>query len=187
MIYSNLADEKLVQLAKTDNNAIETLMGRYKGVVISLSRKYFLQGGELDDLISEGSLGLYKAILFYDETKKASFSTFAYICISRQLISAIKQSLSTKHVPLNQSLPLGEHEELSGGVDPEELFLFKEQEARLVGLLRENLSPFEFDVLNDYLAGLSYIEISKKLKVDAKKVDNALTRAKKKVRSILRG
>ncbi|MEG1804995.1 MAG: sigma-70 family RNA polymerase sigma factor [Clostridia bacterium] len=186
MEYANLSDENLAELAKSDNSAVEILIGRYKGVVISLSRKYFLQGGELDDLISEGSLGLYKAILFYDAKKNATFSTFAYICISRQLISAIKLSLSTKHIALNQSLPLYDHEEMSGGVDPEELFLFKEQEARLFGMLRENLSAFEFDVLSDYLNGLSYIEISKKYRVDAKKVDNALTRAKKKVGSILR-
>lgn len=186
MEYANYTDEKLAKLCETDNNAVEVLIGRYKGLVISLARKYFLRGGELDDLISEGSFGLFKAVRFYDEKKNASFSTFAYICVSRQLISAIKQSMSAKNVPLNQSLPLHDHEELSGGVDPEELFLFKEQEAWLFGLLRENLSEFEFDVLSDYLNGLSYIEISKKIHVESKKVDNALTRAKKKVANILR-
>ena len=186
MNYDNITDEKLAKMSKTDEIACETLITRFKGTVISLARKYYLQGGELDDLISDGMIGLYRAVLSYQEEKNATFFTYAYICISRQLFSAIRSSLSNKNVPLNQSLPIYQHEELSGGIQPEEVFLYKEAEAKLMGKLRECLSAFEFDVLNDYINGLSYQEIAVKKDCPFKKVDNALARAKKKVSSILK-
>ena len=173
-------------MSKTDDVACEVLIARFKGTVISLARKYYLQGGEIDDLISEGMIGLYRAAMSYQEEKNATFFTFAYICISRQLYSAIRSSLSNKNIPLNQSQPIYQHEELSGGVQPEELFIYKEAEAKLMGKLRECLSSFEYQVLTDYINGLAYQEISVKYDCPFKKVDNALSRAKKKVGNILK-
>ena len=186
MNYENINDEKLAKMSKSDDRACEILIVRYKGTVISLARKYYLQGGEIDDLISEGMIGLYRAVMTYQEDKNATFFTYAYICISRQLYSAIRNSLSNKNVPLNQSLPIYQHEELSGGIQPEELFIYKEGEAKLMGKLRECLSVFEFQVLTDYIEGLSYQEISDKRDCPFKKVDNALFRSKKKVNDLIK-
>ncbi len=186
MDYSSVTDENLISIGKTAEGATEELISRYKGMVISLARKYFLQGGELEDLISEGMIGLYRAIMTFEEGRKVSFSTYSYLCISRSLINAIKNSLSNKNIVLNKSVPLNEQEKTSGGVDPEEIFILKEQEEKLMEILKENLSSFEFSVLFEYMKGLSYDEMKDKLGCDKKRIDNALSRSKKKLSSIIR-
>ncbi len=184
--FNNLSDEKLVELSKKDERCSEVLITRFKAMVISLSRKFYLQGGELDDLISEGMIGLYRAITTYDPNKQVMFSTFAYVCVSRQLQNVIKSSLSKKNQAFSDYVSIDNREVIVGGVNPEELFLYKEGEAKINSLLREELSVFEYQVLSKYLDGLSYKEIAEKFNTDNKKVDNALSRARKKLASILK-
>lgn len=176
-----LSDEKLVELAKKDEKSCEILISRYKSSVISLARKYFLQGGSLEDLISEGMIGLYKAIMTYNQNSNASFSTFSYILISRQMINLVKKYANGKNLPLNNSLPIDNLDKVSGGVEPEQVYLLRESEKRFDNLLRDNLSQFEYKALNLYLNGVPYDDIAKSLSSNVKSVDNALSRAKKKI------
>lgn len=186
MEYKNLLDEKLVQLSKVDNNASDELLTRYKGQVKSLARRYYLQGGELDDLISEGMIGLYKAIINFKEEKNVKFSTFAYICITRQIISAVKTDLAKKNVPLNMSLPINEAINLIGSINPEEEVIFRENQERFYNFLKANLSENEYSVITKYISGQNYKEIANDLDLTEKQVDNALSRAKNKILKYLR-
>lgn len=177
----SLSDEKLAILAKNDESALEQLIEKYKGSVISLARKYYLQGGSLEDLISEGMLGLYKAITTFSEDNNASFSTYSYLIISRQLINLVKKHANNKSLPLNNFLPIDSANNLSGGIDPEKVYLLRENEKLFDNFLKELLSDFEYKVLSMYINGNHYEDTAKTLDTSVKSVDNALSRAKKKI------
>lgn len=193
--YDALSDEELVELsAVADSAATECLLSRYKNLVRSKSRMYFLVGADKEDIIQEGMIGLFKAIRDFNPERRISFCGFAELCIKRQIITAVKSANRQKHMPLNSyislSSPIFEEdaesalgEMLKGTLDadPERLFINKEN-AEILGVkINEVLSELEKKVLSLYLDGKSYHEIADLLNRSPKSIDNALQRVKKKM------
>jgi RNA polymerase sporulation-specific sigma factor len=189
-------DGFLIALAKRgDRNAYDRLVRRYHGFVRLKASSYFLAGGDSDDLIQEGLVGLYKAIRDFRTDRESSFRNFAELCITRQIITAVKTATRNKHTPLNQyisfaSSPAGAGEDvptleqmLPGPVvhDPVNQVISSEELRSLVGCLSSALSELESRVLSLYLDGCSYEEVGERLACDTKTVDNALQRVKRKV------
>jgi len=192
---NNCTDEELVELCQKngDDEAVELLLSRYKRLIKRLAREYFLIGAEPEDLIQEGSIGLFKALRDFKNDRNVQFRSFAKLCISRQLITAIKHSQRFKHRPLNNYLSLNYHEngenspmELieSDNLSPESMLIFKEELNILNSKIKEDLSRFEKKVLAKYLEGFSYAEISESLGSNNKAVDNALQRVKTKLHKV---
>lgn len=196
---SDLNDDELVKYVHGGNNeAQEILIKRYKNFVMAKSRSYFLVGADREDIIQEGMIGLYKAIRDYKVERLASFRAFAELCITRQIITAIKSATRQKHQPLNSYISLNKpiySEEsdstlldvLNGSklTNPEILFVSKESYDLIEKNIAETLSDLEFDVLQEYLDGNSYEDIASVLGKHVKSVDNALQRVKKKLESFL--
>jgi len=196
---SDLSDDELVEYVHGGNNeAQEILLKRYKNFVMAKSRSYFLVGADREDIIQEGMIGLYKAIRDYKIERLASFRAFAELCITRQIITAIKAATRQKHQPLNSYISLNKpiyHEEsdrtlldvLKGSklTNPERLFISKESYDLIESKIVEMLSELEFDVLQEYLKGKSYEDIAETLDKHVKSVDNALQRVKRKLESFL--
>jgi len=193
---SQLPDEALALSAQAgEPDAAELLCERYKDMVRIIARPYFLLGGDRDDLLQEGMIGLYKAIQHYKSGHNAAFRSFAELCVSRQIISAITMAARNKHQPLNSYISLyGDPASLSEGSpelidllklmtaeDPEETLLHKEAELDLRRKLDALLSPFERQVVELFLSGMSYQQIGEALSCSRKSVDNALQRVKKKL------
>jgi RNA polymerase sporulation-specific sigma factor len=191
-----LDDHYLVALAKDGRaDAFDTIVRRYRGFVRLKASSYFLLGGESDDLIQEGLLGLYKAIRDYRTDRESSFRNFAELCITRQIITAVKTATRNKHTPLNgyvsfSASPAGASdseptldEVLPGSTvhDPVNQVISSEELRSLVACLSTVLSELESRVLSLYLDGHSYTAIGEKLDCDCKTVDNALQRVKRKV------
>jgi len=192
-----LADAYLVAQAKRgDNAAYDRIVRRYRGFVRLKASSYFLLGGESDDLIQEGLVGLYKAIRDFRTDRESSFRNFAELCITRQMITAVKTASRNKHAPLNQSISFatsptaagdgGEStlEEILPGSrvdDPATKVISSEELGSLVECLTSVLSELESEVLTCYLDGRPYEEIAERLGCDTKTVDNALQRVKRKV------
>ena len=182
-------DENLIEKARAGNaSALDTLMHRYKPLVKARAKDYFLVGGDLEDLIQEGMIGLYKAVLDFDPSKNAKFSTFASLCVTRQIQTAIKAANRQKHLPLNSSLSLqsdalAETQNIPDHrlVNPEDLLLRLEAYRNLDAFIQENLSQLEQDVLMHHVDGKTYMEIAGLLEKNAKTVDNALQRIKRKI------
>ncbi len=190
-------DGFLIALAKSgDPTAYTRLLARYKGFVRLKASSYFLAGGDSEDLIQEGLIGLYKAIRDYRTDRESSFRNFAELCITRQIITAVKTATRNKHTPLNHyvsfSAPAGAGAEddapvledmLAGSSvnDPAKQAISAEELRSLVGCLSTSLSQLESSVLALYLDGRSYEEIGGRLDCDTKTVDNALQRVKRKV------
>lgn len=193
--YSKATDEALVFLAKSGNpTAMELLVNRYRGFAKACSRSYFLIGAGREDVIQEGMIGLYKAIVSFNADKDVSFKTFAKLCIRRQIISAVKMSTRQKHFPLNSYVSLdseeGSADSLTGygegvGCDPEKIMIERETESDAREKIRAVLSPFEAEVLMHHLNGIPYAKIAACLNRDPKSVDNALQRIKHKVEKLL--
>ena len=176
--YKNMEDEDIVDAAKMGNPfALEYLISRYKGFVKSKARTYFLVGADRDDIIQEGMIGLYKAIRDYDRDKLASFRSFAEICITRQIITAIKSATRQKHIPLNSYVSLNRpmYEEDSERTlmdiiegarisDPMEVFIGRESMYNIETRIGEVLSELEAEVLRHYIQGKSYSEIAAEMK-----------------------
>ena len=193
--YENMTDEELVELsAAGDETAVTCILGRYKNLVRSKARMYFLVGADKEDIIQEGMIGLFKAIRDFDCDRQASFKGFAELCIKRQIITAVKTATRQKHMPLNNYVSLSNpmfdgdsenalEEVLPGTLetDPEHLFITKENAEFLNGKMDEVLSELEKSVLALYLEGKSYQEISEVLDRPQKSIDNALQRVKKKM------
>ena len=185
-----LSDEELSRLSQEGNSeAEECLLERYKSYVRSLSRARFLAGGETDDLIQEGMIGLMKAARDYDPSKGASFRTFAALCIVRQQSTALTASNRLKNEPLNRSVSLSwEDGEMAfsqiENASPEEIVLGREASRELKAQIMEKLSPFEKKVLTLYLEGRNYREIAGILGRTPKTTDNALQRIRAKVREL---
>ena len=199
--YDRMTDEQLLCDYKNGNQEImDYLMVKYKSMVRKKARAMYLLGGENEDLIQEGMIGLITAVRDFDVTQKTSFSSFAELCVSRQMYSAIEASNRKKHLPLNsyvslyedseqvgegRSLPLIDTIESSKENDPEVLYFGKEYTEAFAEQLKELLSPLENHVLYLHLMGTDYRTIAELLGKSPKSVDNALQRIKTKAQKIL--
>ncbi|MEZ0536991.1 RNA polymerase factor sigma-70 [Caldicellulosiruptoraceae bacterium PP1] len=190
-----LSDEELVKLSKEGcKEATDELISRYQNFVKAKCRMYFLIGADKEDIYQEGMIGLFKAIRDFDIDKYPHFRLFAEICITRQVITAIKTASRQKHIPLNTYISLNkpvydDNEErtildtLSSNVitDPEELMINREKIDMMMNIITRSLSPLEYEVLRLYLEGKSYQEIADEMNKDIKSIDNALQRVKRKI------
>lgn len=176
-------DEELVRLFQNgDEEAGDRLLEKYKPLVLRFSRARFIPGGDRDDLIQEGMIGLYKAMRDFREGRGASFSTFAALCVDRQILRAIEASGREKNRALNDAVGFTGDEEEGRGFDvsPEQILIEREEEEERLRQLRSRLSPLESQVLDLFLDGMDYKEIAAKLGKSPKSVDNALQRIRKK-------
>lgn len=197
--FKDKQDEEIVAEAKNGNTrAQECLISKYENFVKSKAKSYFLIGADKEDIYQEGMIGLYKAIRDFNPEKLSSFKAFAEVCVTRQIITAIKTATRQKHIPLNTYVSLNKpiYEEESertlldvlAGMkisDPEELMISKEQLKYIESKIEEVLSSLELEVLNSYLEGKSYQEIACDLERHSKSIDNALQRVKRKLEKYL--
>jgi len=197
--FADMHDEQVVcEAINGSHEALEYLINKYKNFVKSKARSYFLIGADREDIIQEGMIGLYKAIRDFNPEKLSSFRAFAELCITRQIITAIKTATRQKHIPLNSYVSLNKpiYDEDSdrtlldilSGVkisDPEELIISREEFEDIEGKMGQILSKLEWQVLMSYLGGKSYQEIAKDLKRHVKSIDNALQRVKRKLEKYL--
>ena len=190
-----ISDEELLrQIHGGSDDAMECLLEKYRDMVRKEARKFFLAGGDEEDLIQEGMIGLFKAITSYQEGKSTSFSTFAYLCVHRQIYTTITEFNRKKHIPLNTSISLFEYkdqgdefalDEILENPDetPEESLLRKEEIKDYYQKINQKLSKFEKQVMYYYLNGDNYTVIAKKLGKTDKSIDNAIQRIRKKIKS----
>ena len=195
-------DEELVELYRSGSaTAIEGLLTRYRNFARMKARSYFLAGADKDDIVQEGMIGLYKAIRDFSADREASFRAFAEICITRQIITAVKTATRQKHLPLNQYVSL--NKPIAGDDDPDwvlqdviqteqiadpaELVISHDELRSIKIAFAEILSDFEAEVLHMYVEGKTYHEIGASLSRHVKSIDNALQRIKRKVELHLRG
>nr|WP_147057492.1 RNA polymerase sporulation sigma factor SigH [Sporosarcina luteola] len=193
--FTELSDEELiVRIQEGGADALDFLITKYQSFVKMKARSYFMMGGDREDIIQEGMIGLYKAIRDFRIDRLSSFKAFAELCITRQIITAIKTATRQKHIPLNTSVsldkPVFDEESdrtlldvIAGSVldDPEDLMIHKEDFIQMEGEINKVLSGLEKQVLTLYLEGQSYQEISDELNRQVKSVDNALQRIKRKL------
>lgn len=193
--YMAFTDEQLVTMAQDgDEEAEEYIIRKYKDVVRSKAHLYFMVGADSEDIVQEGMIGIFKAIRSYNESKQASFRTFAEICINRQIITAIKRATRLKHSPLNLSVSLNKPIEDNDTVktlaetlssdsdsDPEALLLLKEELDYIEGNGADIFSDLELRVWNEYLQGKTYTEIAEVIGKTPKAIDNAIQRTKRKL------
>ena len=196
-----MPDEDLVRSAKNgDSLAAEFLISKYRNFVRVKAKAYFLIGADREDIIQEGMIGLYKAIRDFRADKLSSFRAFAELCITRQIITAIKTATRQKHIPLNSYISLNKpiYDEDSDRTlldvissikvsDPEELVINQEASTTMRERIRKNLSELEHKVLTAYLEGKSYQEMANELNRHVKSIDNALQRVKRKLERNLEG
>lgn len=198
--YEQCSDGELLdRLRRGETSIMDFICDKYKNLVRSKAKSMFILGADNEDLIQEGMIGLFKAVRDYDIGRDASFSTFAELCINRQMYTAVQASRRQKHFPLNTYVPLDSE---SAGDDreglnlaelladrselsPEEMFLDKERVSYLEKTIEEELSDFEKQVLDLYITGMSYSQIARVLGRDEKATDNALQRLKAKIRKML--
>ncbi len=199
--YEEKNDLELLMLSREgDKFAEEALLERYKNLVRVRAKSFFLIGADKDDLLQEGTIGLFKAIRDYKEENETTFFSFADLCITRQIMTAIKSANRQKHIPLNSSISLNrnifDEEEnttyldlLSDGnmTNPETLVIGNEERENTEAEILKALSKLERQVLVYHLRGLKYTEIAKLMDKDEKSIDNALQRIKKKVDKIIKG
>ncbi len=198
--YEQITDEQLIdRLRGGEARIMDYICDKYKNLVRSKAKSMFILGGDSEDLIQEGMIGLFKAVRDYDCGRDASFYTFAELCISRQMYTAVQASQRQKHIPLNTYISLygnnmAEDKEEPNllealadptELNPEEMFLDKERVAYLEKIIEEELSSFEKQVLDLYMTGMSYTQIAKVLGRDEKSTDNALQRLKSKIKKML--
>ncbi len=197
--YEAMPDEEIVDYARDGSNiALEFLIHKYKNFVRAKARSYFLIGADREDIIQEGMIGLYKAIRDFKSDKLSSFRAFAELCVTRQIITAIKTATRQKHIPLNSYVSLNKpiYDEdsdrtlldiISGSkvTDPEELIINREEFGDIEEKMVQILSDLEWKVLMSYLDGKSYQEIAGDLKRHVKSIDNALQRVKRKLERYL--
>ena len=198
-IFGSLSDEEIVALCHNgDTSAEEYLLNKYKNFVRSKARSYFLIGADHEDIVQEGMIGLYKAIRDYKQEKLSSFRAFAELCITRQIITAIKTATRQKHIPLNSYVSLNKplYDEESDRTlldiimegnsgNPEDMIINQENLGNIHQKINEVLSGLEQEVLAAYLDGKSYQEIAETLGRHVKSIDNALQRVKRKLEKYL--
>ena len=190
--------EMVLKASNGDIIALEHIINKYKNFVKAKAKSYFLVGADKEDIIQEGMIGLYKAIRDFDGSKTNSFKCFAEICITRQIITAIKTATRQKHIPLNSYVSLNKpiYDEESDRTlmdiiaasiitDPEELIISKEELKNIESKMNEILSKLELQVLELYLNGKSYQYIADVIGRDVKSIDNALQRVKRKMEKYL--
>lgn len=190
-------DEELIEkLRAGEEEVMDYIMEKYKTWVRKKANELFLIGGDTDDLIQEGMIGLFKALRDYEFGKETTFRSFADLCIKRQMYSAIEASNRKKHLPLNSYISLNGEEKENDGMsmvatlastgerDPQELFIDKENLVGFYAKIRQSLSPLEWKVLNQYVEGKNYAQIARDIKKSEKTVDNALQRIKNKISSM---
>lgn len=192
--FDKKTDEELVKLAQEKDLAVfEYILSKYKGMVTKISRSYYLVGGDIDDLIQEGMIGLVKAITNYNFD--TPFKSFAYICIKSSILSAIKGANRYKNMPLKDYVSLSIDDDfaidkndyaISDELSPEETYINKEAETELKDKIYQSLSPLENSVLSYYLQGYSYADIGKKKNKNTKTIDNAIQRIRKKIKGIIK-
>lgn len=197
--YEDMPDEEVAELARDfDSDAQEYLLNKYKNFVRAKARSYFLIGADREDIVQEGMIGLYKAIRDFRASRLTSFRAFAELCITRQIITAIKTATRQKHRPLNSYVSLNKpvyDEEsdrtlidiiASGKIsNPEDIFIGKEDFSTIESKMGKVLSPLEMQVLQKYIEGKSYFEIAEELQRSVKSVDNALQRVKNKLEKLV--
>ncbi len=199
--YGQATDEELIhRLRGGEEPVMDYICDKYKNLVRSKAKSMFILGGDNEDLIQEGMIGLFKAVRDYDSGRDASFGTFADLCISRQMYTAVQASRRKKHIPLNTYISLygnaaeqeeqEEHSLLEAIADksesnPEDVVLDRERVAYLEKAIEKELSSFEKQVLDLYMTGMSYTQIAKVLGRDEKSTDNALQRLKSKIRKMI--
>ena len=197
--YEGMTDEDVALLARDgDEAALELLRMKYKNFVRSKARSYFLIGADHEDIVQEGMIGLFKAIRDFKPDKLTSFRAFAELCVTRQIITAIKTATRQKHIPLNSYVslnrPIYDEESDRTLMDvlsevqmagPEELLISQEDYSSVENRISEVLSDLEMEVLNSYLEGKSYQEIAQDLGRHVKSIDNALQRVKRKLEKSL--
>ncbi len=204
--YDSCTDEELIErLREGEEQIMEYLMDKYKNLVRSKAKSMYILGGDTQDLIQEGMIGLFKAVRDYDSGRDASFFTFAQLCVSRNIYSAVQRSGRKKHAPLNFYTSIygtdngrdGEGSE--GGFyngmelmadgeasNPEEILIGQENMEQLQKYIDEELSPFENQVLELHITGMGYVEIAKVLGRDEKATDNALQRIRAKLKKYMK-
>ena len=197
--FGTMLDEEIIDETRAGNaSALEYLINKYKGFVRAKARTYFLIGADREDIIQEGMIGLYKAIRDFREDKLSSFRAFAELCITRQIITAIKTATRQKHIPLNSYISLNkpifddESDRTLMDIisedtinDPEEMVINREEFSGIEERMGEILSGLECEVLSLYLEGKSYQEIACDLDRHVKSIDNALQRVKRKLEKYL--
>ncbi len=197
--FEGMTDEQIVKLAQaSDGMALEYLLNKYKNFVRSKARSYFLIGADHEDIVQEGMIGLYKAIRDFKEEKLSSFRAFAELCITRQIITAIKTATRQKHIPLNSYVSLNKpiYDDESDRTlldvitegwisNPEDMLINQEDIGAIEGRIGEMLSGLEKQALIRYLEGKSYQEISHEMGRHVKSIDNALQRVKRKLQKYL--
>ena len=193
--FDSMTDEQVVILAQeTDGPALEYLLNKYKNFVRTKARSYFLIGADHEDIVQEGMIGLYKSIRDYKAERLSSFRAFAELCVTRQIITAIKTATRQKHIPLNSYISLNKpiYEEDSdrtlldviteeGMSNPEEMIIDREDLSVIEGKIGQMLSDLEKEVLVRYMEGKSYVEIADEMHRHVKSIDNALQRIKRKL------
>lgn len=197
--YDQLVEERVVEMARDGElKALEYMITKYKNFVRSKAKSYFIIGADKEDIIQEGMIGLFKAIRDFKAEREACFRAFAELCITRQMITAIKTATRQKHMPLNAYVslnkPISEEDSERTLMDvltsdhptnPEDIFISQEEYSRLRITMQEELSEFELQVLQYYLDGRTYQEIGKDLDRHVKSIDNALQRVKRKLEKFL--
>ena len=193
MNYKDFSDEDLIQkLRSGDDDIVDYIMEKYKPLVRKKTNAMYLIGGETEDLIQEGMIGLFKAMRDYNPEKEASFFSFAELCISRQIYSALEASNRKKHSPLNNYVSFSNQEDTeciqleavigSQNISPEQIMIEKEIKEEFFARLQENLSTMEKKVLYLYLEGDSYLQIAEQMGKTPKSIDNTLQRIRGKIK-----
>ncbi len=203
-IYDGFSDEELIDRYRDgDSNVMDYLVNKYKGLVRNRAKDMFILGGDNDDLLQEGMIGLFKAVQNYDSGRDASFLTFAGLCISRQIYTAVQASGRQKHAPLNSYISMyartendadGKERDILDNVpskaprerNPEEMLIDRENEKELIVSLEAELSEFERQVLDLCLTGMNYTEIARILGREEKAADNAIQRIRSKMKKIVK-
>lgn len=186
--YEKHTDEELIQRQRAGERELaDYLIDKYKGMVLTKAHAMFLIGGEQEDLIQEGMIGLFKAVRDYRFDKNASFATFAALCVERQMYKAIEISGRQKHKPLNSYISLSEEDgplrdtEDASQQNPETIIIGEENAQQMLEDIKQALSPMENQVLDYYLEGADYLQIAEKMKKSPKSIDNALQRIRGKI------
>lgn len=197
--YTTMTDEAIAELARNfDGDALEYLLNKYKNFVRAKARSYFLIGADREDIVQEGMIGLYKAVRDFRPTRLTSFRAFAELCVTRQIITAIKTATRQKHRPLNSYVSLSKpaYDEESDRTmmdvissskisNPEEIIIGREDFSSIETKMSKILSPLEMQVLRKYIEGKSYFEVADELNRSVKSVDNALQRVKNKLEKLI--
>lgn len=197
--YETMPDEAIAELARNfDGDALEYLLNKYKNFVRAKARSYFLIGADREDIVQEGMIGLYKAVRDFRPTRLTSFRAFAELCVTRQIITAIKTATRQKHRPLNSYVSLSKpaYDEDSDRTmmdvissskisNPEEIIIGREDFSSIETKMSKILSPLEMQVLRKYIEGKSYFEVAEELDRSVKSVDNALQRVKNKLEKLI--